>query len=136
VHGDEGAFRKWMSSELSTLHSGLVTQRRALADLLREAQPVAPARDGAHAFDTGELQRLAARLPTELRFTLRLPVAVYTDSDVGDSLYVLDRAAGEALGALGYTLAAPDLQGRQWFGRPVGLAMLHDWPTCVQLVYL
>ena len=136
VHGDEGAFGKWMRFELETIHSGLVTQRRALADLLREPAPTAPARNGAHAFDLRELGRLAATLPTELRFQVRLPMQVYVDSEVADSLYVLDRHGAEALGALGYVLGAPDAQGRRWFGRAVGLAMLRDWPTSVQFVYL
>lgn len=136
MHGDEGAFRNWMRFELDTLHSGLVTQRRLLADLLREPTPTAPARGGAHHFEPRELARLAERVPSELRFTLKLPLHVYVDSEVGDALYVLDRAAGEALATLGYTLGQPDKQGRQWFGRALGLAMLRDWPTCVQFVYL
>lgn len=136
VHGDEGAFRHWMRFELDTLHSGLVTQRRALADLLREDQPAAPSRAGAHRFDRRELERLAGLLPTELRFTLRLPVQVYVDSEVGDAVYVLDRAVAEALPALGIEAGAPDRQGRVWFGRALGLALVRDWPTCAQFVYL
>lgn len=136
VHGDEGAFRHWMRFELDTIHSGLVTQRRALADLLREPRPTAPSRGGAHPFDPKELQRLAGRVPTELRFTLRLPLQVYVDSEVGDAVYVLDPAVAEALPALGIQGSAPDRQGRVWFGRALGLVLVRDWPTCAQFVYL
>lgn len=136
MHGDEGVFRRWMRFELDTLHAGLVTQRRLLADLLKEPRPSAPARNGQHAFEPRELARLAEALPTELRFGLKLPVHVYVDSEVGDALYVMDRAAAEALRALGYAASEPDKQGRSWFGRALGLQMLRDWPTAVQLVYL
>lgn len=136
VHGDEGAFRRWMRFESDTLHSGLVTQRRPLADLLREAAPKAQARGGEHLFDPRELARLAAKVPLELRYALRLPMHLYADSEVGDAVYVQDAAAAEALALLGIPLGTPDAQGRAWFGRALGLEVLRDWPTCAQLVYL
>lgn len=136
VHGDEGVFRRWMRFELDTLHSGLVTQRRPLADLLREARPSAPARGGAHAFEPAELQRLAAKLPTELHFSVRLPFQLYVDTELEDSLVVQDRAAAEALAVLGFVHVEPDTQGRVWLARAVGLQLLRDWPTCAQFVYL
>lgn len=136
VHGDEGAFHRWMRFELDAIHSGLVAQRRPLADLLREAAPTAQARGGEHRFDRRELERLAAALPTELRYALRLPVHVYVDSESGDAVYVQDRAAAEALALLGHAVGRPDAQGRAWFGRALGLALLRDWPTCAQFVYL
>jgi len=136
MHGDEGAFQKWMRFELDTLHAGLVSQRRTLADLLREAQPSAPARDGTHAFEPAELRRLAQALPTELRYTLRLPIPLYFDSALGDACYVLDRAAAEALAPMRVTQVRPDAQGKVWFSRAVALQAMRDWPTCVQMVYL
>jgi uncharacterized protein (UPF0216 family) len=135
VFGDEPAFQRFLRMELDTLHAGLVTQRRLLADLLREAEPKALARGGEHRFERRELDALAARLPAELRYTLRLPVHVYMDADIGDATYVLDPPSAEALRALGYVLGQPDARGRCWFGRAVALAALRDWPTCVQLVY-
>ena len=136
MHGDEGAFRKWMSFELNTLHAGLVTQRRPLADLLKEEKPTAVARGGVHEFDRAELARLAAVVPTELRYTLRLPVHVYVDTDVPDALNVQDRPAAEALGLMGYVTSSADRHGKAWFARSIGLQLLRDWPTCVQFVYL
>jgi uncharacterized protein (UPF0216 family) len=136
VLGDEGAFRKWLSWELDTLHAGLVTQRRLLADLLREEHPSAPARGGTHAFDRRELERLAARLPTEARYALRLPMHLYVSTEVADAVNVQDPAAADALRTLGVTLGRPDERGRAWIGRATGLQVLRDWPTCAQMVYL
>jgi uncharacterized protein (UPF0216 family) len=136
VHGDEGAFQRWMRFELDTLHAGLVSQRRLLADLLGEAQPTAPARNGAHAFDPGQLQRFAAKLPTELRYALRMPIPIYIDSTIEDAVYLQDKAAVEALAAHGYVHARADAQGKAWMGRSMALQVLRDWPTLVQFVYL
>jgi uncharacterized protein (UPF0216 family) len=136
VRGDEGAFTRWMRFELDTLHAGLVSQRRPLADLLREAKPTAPARGGAHEFDVKELARLAAKLPTEARFALRLPMHLYVDSEVHDALYVMDPAVAEALEAVGVHLGQKDARERRWLARALALEVLRDWPTTVQFVYL
>jgi uncharacterized protein (UPF0216 family) len=136
MHGDEGAFRRWMRFESDSVHAGLVTQRRALADLLREPSPSAPARGGTHAFDAAELRRLAERLPTELRFALRLPMQLTVDSEVGDAVAVQDAATAEALGLLGCALGPPDARGRAWLARSLALQVLRDWPTSAQFVVL
>lgn len=133
--GDEGTFRRWMRFELDTLHAGLVSQRRPLVDLLKEAEPGAPARGGLHRFDPAELRRLAERLPSELRFALRLPIQLYADTEVPDAMQVRDHAAAEALGHVGYgTMGAEG--GKAWLARALALQAVRDWPTCVQFVYL
>lgn len=136
MRGDEGAFRRWVGFELDALNRGTVTKRRALADLLKDPRPQAPARGGAHAFDPVEVQRLAAALPTELRFALRVPIQVCLDSEVSDACYVQDAAAAEALVLLGIALGRPDARGRRWFSRAMALRAVRDWPTCVQVVHL
>jgi uncharacterized protein (UPF0216 family) len=136
VHGEEGAFRRWMRFELDTLHAGLVTQRRSLAELLKEASPSAPARGGGHAFDPAELRRLDARLDLEQRYRLRLPMHLYASGEVEDALYTLDAAVAETMVRLGYARGKPDAQGKVWVARALALAALRDWPTCVQFVYL
>lgn len=136
MRGDEGTFRRWVAFELGTLHAGLVSQRRLLADLLQEAQPSAPARGGTHAFEPRELRALAERLPTELRYALRLPIHLYTDGEVADALYAQDPASAEALALLGYAAARPDARGRVWVARSLASQAVRDWPTSVQFVYL
>ncbi|MCA1812397.1 MAG: DUF61 family protein [Halobacteriales archaeon] len=136
MFGDERAFQRYLRMELGTIHAGLVSQRRLLADLLREAEPKAQAKEGEHRFEPRELQAMAARLAAEMRYALRLPMHVYVDTESGDAVYVMDPPSIEALRALGYALGRPDERGRAWFGRARGLAMVRDWPTCVQLVYL
>jgi len=136
VFGDERAFQRYLRMEMDTIHAGLVTQRRLLADLLRETQPKAAARSGEHAFAPAELQAVAAKVPPELRYALRLPMHVYVDSEVGEAVYVTEPATADALRALGFALGKPDERGRSWFGRAIALGALRDWPTCVQLVYL
>lgn len=135
MFGDERAFQRFLRMELDTIHAGLVTQRRLLADLLREAEPKAQARDGEHRFAPAELQRLAERVPTELRYGLRLPIHLYADTEVPDAVYVMDPPSAEALRLLGYAPGQPDARGRCWFARAIGLGALRDWPTCVQLVH-
>lgn len=136
MHGDEGALRRYLRFELDTLHAGLVTQRRPLLDLRKEPRPSAPARNGTHAFDPRELERLAQALPTELQLALRLPIHLYVDTDAGDAVYVQDAPAAEALASVGFELGSPDPQGRRWCSRARALQVVRDWPTCTQFVYL
>jgi hypothetical protein len=83
---DESVLVRWMGLEIAKMNEGVVTQRKSLAVLLAEKDPVSNTKNGdTYHFDPSVIATLGKALPEELQRRLRLPVLFYSSPDVPDS---------------------------------------------------
>ncbi len=115
---------------------GVVADRRNLASLLSEENPVGTTRGGGeHPFDREALSRLGDGLPGEVREALKIPILFFVDMDVRDSCYLTDEIALRALQVHGDLGGGRRLSGgRLWVARPIAFAISRKYPTAIQFV--
>ena len=133
---DESVLVRWMGLEIAKMNEGVVTQRKSLAVLLAEKDPVSITKKGdTFSFDPGVIATLGKALPEDLRRRLRLPILFYASPDVADSCRCPDETALAALQLLGEVSALRTFEGGQfWVSRPIAYAMMKKYPTAVQIV--
>ena len=86
---DESVLARWMGLEIAKMNEGVVSQRKSLAVLLTEKDPVSVTKKGeTFHFDPSVIASLGKALPEDLQRQFRLPVLFYSSPDVPDSLYV------------------------------------------------
>lgn len=96
----EGSLERWISLELGRLNAGLVVEKKSLAQLLREAEPVCRTREGhPHTFDRDALARFAAVLTADEAASLRLPLTLLIRGD-SDDARLTDEVGAKALRAI------------------------------------
>ena len=68
--------------EIAKMNEGVVTQRRSLAALLAEKDPLSVTKKGdAYRFDPSVIATLGKALPEDLQRRLRLPILFYSSPD-------------------------------------------------------
>ncbi len=134
---DERGLEGWMGRTLKALHSGFVTRRRPLEQLLSEAHPTSVTQEGeAHEFDREELQRWASHATPEEAHRLRLPLTLNFDADLPDSCFIDDDVGGEVLRRMeNFGRAYPWREGRMWLPHSLGLELLGRYPTTLQRLF-
>jgi uncharacterized protein (UPF0216 family) len=133
---DESVLTRWMSMEIGKMNEGIVQDRKSLSVLLCEKPPNATTKKGEmYYFEKGIIAALGAKLPCELHTRLKLPILFFVSPDVPDSCSCTDSAAFEALKILGEISELRTMQdGRCWVSRAIVYAIMHKYPTAVQLV--
>lgn len=133
---DESVLARWMALEIAKMNEGLVRERKSLAFLVREKDPVSVTKKGdAYHFDRSVIATLGKALPEDLQRYLRLPVLFYCSPDTPGSCSCPDAAALSAFQLLGEvsTLRTFD-GGKFWVSRPIAYALMNKYPTAVQIV--
>jgi uncharacterized protein (UPF0216 family) len=133
---DESVLARWMGIEIAKMNEGVVTQRRSLAALLAEKDPVSITKKGdtCH-FDPSVIATLGKALPEDLQRWLRLPILFYSSPDTPGSCMCPDETALAALQVLGEVSTLRTFEGgRFWVSRPIAYAIMKKYPTAVQIV--
>lgn len=133
---DESVLTRWMSMEIGKMNEGIVQERKYLSVLLGEAAPRATTKKGEpYYFQKEVIAPLGTKLPRELHARLKLPILFFLSPDVPDSCSCADEAAFDALRVLGEISEMRTMQeGRFWVSRAIAYAIMHTYPTAVQLV--
>lgn len=119
------------------MNEGIAAERPSLASLLDAERPVSVTRGGdEYRYDPVVLRSIADRLPPTLARRLRLPILCFASMDVPDSCSVTDRAAFDALQALGEISTMRDFtDGKAWIGRAIAYSLVARYPTVVQIAF-
>jgi len=133
---DESVLTRWVSIEIGKMNEGIVQDRKSLSKLLGEETPCATTKKGEiYYFQKEVIATLGAKLPRELHTRLKLPILFLLSPDVPDSCSCTDEAAFDALKILGEISELRSMQeGRCWVSRAIAYAIMHKYPTAVQLV--
>jgi len=133
---DESVLTRWMSMEIVKMNEGIVQERKYLSVLLGEAVPRATTKKGEpYYFQKEVIVTLGTKLPREIQGRLKLPMLFFLSPNVPDSCSCTDEAAFDALRILGEISELRTLQdGRFWVSRAIAYAIMHTYPTAVQLV--
>jgi uncharacterized protein (UPF0216 family) len=133
---DEGVLMKWMQLELGRMNDGVVSERKTLAELVREDRPVSITRAGReYRFNREMIALLAGHLPADIHARLKLPVLFFFDSTVNDSCFLVDEPAFRALLHLGELSPLREMEnGRLWVGKPIVFALMRKYPTIIQIM--
>ncbi len=135
---DERALDRYMSHTMRSLHAGLVGKRRALQELLAEADPKTVTVEGeAYHYDPEEVRRWAAAATPEEGARLRLPLILRFDLNLADICFIDDEVGGEILRRMeGFGRAYTFREGRMYLPYSLGLELLMKYPTTLQRVFL
>jgi uncharacterized protein (UPF0216 family) len=133
---DESVLSRWMGIEIAKMNEGVVAQRKSLAALLAEKDPLSHTRKGdTFHFDPCVIATLGKALPQDLQRRLRLPILFYASPDVPDSCMCPDETALAAFQVLGEVSTLRTFEGgRFWVSRPIAYAIMKKYPTAVQIV--
>jgi uncharacterized protein (UPF0216 family) len=133
---DESVLVRWMGLEIAKINEGVVTQRKSLAVLLAEKNPLSVTKKGdTYHFDPSVIATLGKALQDDQKRKLRLPILFYLSPDVPDSCMCPDEAALAALQVLGEVSTLRTFEeGRFWVSRPIAYAIMKKYPTVVQIV--
>jgi uncharacterized protein (UPF0216 family) len=133
---DESVLTRWMSMEIGKMNEGIVQDRKFLSVLLGEEAPRATTKKGEiYYFGKEVIATLGTKLPRELHARLKLPILFFLSPNVPDSCSCTDQTAFEALKLLGEIRELRTMQeGRWWVSRAIAYAIMHKYPTAVQLV--
>ncbi|MDD1711751.1 MAG: DUF61 family protein [Methanoregulaceae archaeon] len=133
---DEPVLMRWMQLELGRMNDGVVSERKTLAQLLREDRPVSVTKAGKeYRFNREVIARLGEHLPAGIHLRLKLPILFFFDSTVNDSLFLADEPAFRALLHLGELSSLREMEGgRLWVGKPIVFAMMQKYPTIIQVM--
>lgn len=132
-----GSIDRWISFELGRLNAGLVVEKKTLARLLAEPDPVCRTREGdAHSFERAALDRLASVLTREEVEIIRLPLTLIVSGDSEDSAYLTDELGAKALRALEkFDRAFPFRDGRMIMPHSLAVDLMRRHGGVVQLAF-
>ncbi len=136
--GEPGFVERWTDREARTLNADLVTAKKSLATLLREASPACTTRGGdPWPFDRDVLERVASRCaPAELE-ALRLPIWLHYSGELADACYLTDPLAGEVLRRIeAFGPAFPFREGRMHLPLSLGVDLVSRYRGAIQQVFL
>ncbi len=136
--GEPGFIERWTEREGRTLNADLVTAKKSLAALLREAVPACVTRSGnPWPIDREVLERIAARCSPAETEELRLPIWLHVSSELGDTCYLTDPVAGEVLRRVeSFGPAFPFREGRMHIPLSLGIDLASRDRGAVQQVFL
>jgi len=133
---DESVLTRWMSIEIGKLNEGTVQKRKLLSVLLGEGAPRTTTKKGEpYYFQKEVIAALGKKLPHQIHGRLKLPILFFLSPDVPDSCFCTDEAAFDSLRFLGEISEMHTMQeGRFWVSRAIAYAIMHTYPTAVQMV--
>jgi uncharacterized protein (UPF0216 family) len=133
---DESVLTRWMQLELGRMNDGVVSQRKTLAQLLREDRPVSVTKAGKeYRFNGDSIACLGEHLPAEIHSRLKIPILFFFDSTVNNSLFLADEPAFRALLYLEEFSPLREMEdGRLWVGKPIVFALMRKYPTIIQIM--
>ena len=135
---EEPVLMRWMNLEISKINRGVVTERKAMIDLVEMERPqIATKGGGTYRFKKDILVMLRTRLPQRLLRRLRLPVLCYFDSSVGDSCFITDDQGVEMLKELKEISFMREMtDGRLWIGKTIIFDIMRKYPSVIQIVMM
>jgi uncharacterized protein (UPF0216 family) len=127
---------KWMKLEMAKIHSGLVTRKETLKNLLEMVRPVCKTREGGeYLFDKEVLEKVADNLPFYRHEELRLPINLHRDMKSDNQCYISDEIAAWVLRKMeGYEDAYRYRDGKMWLPESVAMDIVKRYPTIFQMV--
>ena len=133
-----GTMDRWVSHEYASLNASLVTTKKSLAALLREAEPTCTTRGGdVWPIDRTALERLETACRPGEADLLRLPVSLHFSTDLEDACYLTDPVAGEVLRrAESFGPAFPFRDGRMHLPLSLGVDLISRYKGAIQQVFL
>lgn len=136
--GEPGFIERWTEREGRALNADLVTAKKSLAALLREAAPACVTRSGnPWPIEREVLERIAARCSPAEAEELRLPIWLHVSSELGDTCYLTDPVAGEVLRRVeSFGPAFPFRDGRMHIPLSLGIDLVSRYRGAVQQVFL
>lgn len=132
---DENRFKKIISSQLKSLNTGMVSQKKSLKELLDEENPSVETRDGKdHYFEYEHLEKIEESIPLYKKDELKLPIIVYNDPSL-DQCYVKRRIEGEVIKNLIGLENKTIKDDRTWFSKPLITEMIREYDDIFQFVW-
>jgi len=127
--------KKLITSQLKSLNTGMVSQKKSLDTLLEEDDPSVKKRDGGiHYFEEDHLQRVDDVVPIHKKDELNLPIIVYNDPSL-DRCYVKGKIEGKVVKEM-IGLKNKNIQGEKiWFSKPLIADLIREYDDLFQFVW-
>lgn len=132
---EDKRFKKLISSELRSLNSGMVSQKKSLKELMKEEKPHVKKRgEGKHYFDKSNLKEIENSIPIHKRGELKLPIMIYNDPTL-DQCYVKKELEGKVIKEL-VGMDNKTLNGDKiWFSKPLITDLTRKYEDIFQLIW-
>lgn len=132
---DDDRFRKIISSQLKSLNTDMVSQKKSLKELLNEKEPSVKTRKGSkHKFDREHLKKIEGSIPLNKKYELKLPIMVYNDPSL-DQCYVKKRVEAELLKELIGLNNKTIKDDKTWFSKPLITEIIREYDDIFQLIW-
>jgi len=132
---EESRFKKLITSQLKTLNTGMVSQKKRLSTLLEEEEPSVEKRDGGkHHFQKEHLKKLEEIVPIHKKDELKLPIVVYNDPSL-DRCYVKGRVEGKVVKKIIGLENKTIQRNKTWFSKPLIADMIREYDDIFQFVW-
>ncbi|MEF8832732.1 MAG: DUF61 family protein [Candidatus Thermoplasmatota archaeon] len=132
---EENRFRKLITSQLKTLNTGMVSQKKSLKTLLKEEKPSVKKRDGEkHSFEKDHLKEVDEHVPIHKKDELKLPIVVYNDPAL-DRCYVKAKIEGTVVKKMVGLESKTVRRDKTWFSKPLIAEMIREYDDIFQFVW-
>jgi len=132
---EENRFKKLITSQLKTLNTGMVSQKKSLNNLLEDEKPSVKKRDGGkHYFEKDHLKKLEEIVPIHKKDEMKLPIVVYNDPSL-DRCYVKGKVEGEVVKKMIGLENKTIQKDKTWFSKPLIADMIREYDDIFQFVW-
>ncbi len=132
---EEGRFKKVISSQMQSLNTGMVSQRKSIKKLLDEKDPSVKKRDGEiHAFKKDHLEEVDENVPIHKKDELKLPIIVYNEPSL-DQSFVKNKVEGEVIKGMGDFRRKKINREKIWFSKPLVAELIREYDDIFQFVW-
>lgn len=124
-----------ISSQLKSLNTGMVSQKKSLKDLIKEENPSVETRKSErHQFKNEHLEKIKDTIPIYKMDELKLPIMVYNDPSL-DQCYVKRRIEGEVLKSLIGLENKTLKEEKTWFSKPLIAETVREYDDIFQFIW-
>ncbi len=132
---EKSRFKKLITSQLKTLNTGMVSQKKRLSTLLKEDKPSVEKREeGKHYFEKEHLKKLEEIAPIHKKDELKLPIVVYNDPSL-DRCYVKKRVEGKVVKKMIGLENKTIQRNKTWFSKPLITEIIRKYDDIFQFVW-
>lgn len=132
---EENRFKKLITSQLKTLNTGMVSQKKSLKRLLEETKPSVKKRDGdMHHFEKDHLKEVEEAVPLHKKDELKLPIIIYNDPSL-DRSYVKGKVEGVIVKRIVGLENKTVKRDKTWFSKPLVADMIREYDDIFQFVW-
>ncbi len=132
---EENRFKKLITSQLKNLNTGMVSQKKSLATLLKEENPSVKKRDGGtHYFENNHLKKIEERVPIHKKDELKLPIVIYNDPSL-DRCYVKSKIEGLVIKKMLDLKNKTIEKEKVWFSKPLVADLIREYDDLFQFVW-